>query len=97
MASRVILITGCSTGVGLATATLLARSGHVVYASMRNLAKKDELQKAAAEAGALPENLHFTQLDVTNDESVASAIGTIPKYHCISVEKFCIHILFMEI
>jgi NADPH:quinone reductase-like Zn-dependent oxidoreductase len=78
MASRVILITGCSTGVGLATATLLARSGHVVYASMRNLAKKDELQKAAAEAGALPENLHFTQLDVTNDESVASAIGTTP-------------------
>jgi NAD(P)-dependent dehydrogenase (short-subunit alcohol dehydrogenase family) len=78
MASKVILITGCSTGVGLATATLLARSGHVVYASMRNLAKKDELQKAAAEAGALPENLHFTQLDVTKDESVASAVGTTP-------------------
>ena len=52
---------------------------------MRNRAKKDELQKAAAEAGALPENLHFTQLDVTNDESVASAIGTTP---CLLKKSF---------
>ena len=41
--SKVILITGCSSGIGLATAVLLAKKGNKVYASMRDMDKKDKL------------------------------------------------------
>ena len=50
MAPKVVLITGCSTGIGLEIAVLLAsdkEQDFKVFATMRNLAKKDELEKAA--------------------------------------------------
>ena len=34
---KVVLITGCSRGIGLATAELLANKGYVVYATARTL------------------------------------------------------------
>lgn len=36
-ASRVVLITGCSTGIGRATAELLARHNWTVYATARKV------------------------------------------------------------
>ncbi len=39
----VILITGCSTGIGLETALLLGSKGHTVYAGCRNPAGANEL------------------------------------------------------
>ena len=35
----VVLITGCSSGIGLETALAFARRGDTVYATMRNLAR----------------------------------------------------------
>jgi NADPH:quinone reductase-like Zn-dependent oxidoreductase len=36
---RVVLVTGCSTGIGHATAIVLAREGDRVFASMRNVSE----------------------------------------------------------
>ena len=38
------LVTGTSSGIGLAASLKLAREGYRVFAAMRNLAKADSLQ-----------------------------------------------------
>ena len=70
----VVLITGCSSGIGLLTALHFARKGDRVYASMRNTAKAGELEKAR-QAESLP--IEVIQLDVTEDGSVARAVKQI--------------------
>ena len=45
----VALVTGASSGIGLATAVTLARGGHAVIATMRNLKGAGELQKIVSE------------------------------------------------
>ncbi|XP_072034784.1 retinol dehydrogenase 8-like [Amphiura filiformis] len=70
MAPKVVAITGCSTGIGLETAVLLASDNEKrfkVFATMRNLAKKGDLEKAAGET--LNKTLFIWELDVTEEES----------------------------
>jgi NAD(P)-dependent dehydrogenase (short-subunit alcohol dehydrogenase family) len=70
----IILITGCSTGIGPATAELLARHGHTVYATMRTPQNSTYLQELATK-----ENLPLTvlPLDVDTDASVEKAIQQV--------------------
>jgi NAD(P)-dependent dehydrogenase (short-subunit alcohol dehydrogenase family) len=72
----VILVTGASTGIGLATAVTLARAGHEVVATMRNPARAPELAEIAAK-----EKLRVTILamDVDDDASVKNTISEIVK------------------
>ena len=42
----IALITGTSSGIGLATTVTLARAGHTVIATMRNLDAADAARKA---------------------------------------------------
>src|SRR4029079_6015334 len=70
----VILITGSSTGIGKATALHLAKKGHKVYASMRNLDGGHALRAAAAEAGVA---VKLVQLDVIDQDSVDRAIADV--------------------
>ena len=59
-----VLITGCSTGIGRATAIELTGRGHHVTATARRLETLDDLDVAAT-----------ATLDVDSDESVAAAVA----------------------
>jgi NAD(P)-dependent dehydrogenase (short-subunit alcohol dehydrogenase family) len=69
----IALVTGSSTGIGLATAVTLARAGHTVFATMRNPAKGAAEITGIAQAERLP--LTVLQLDVDSDESVRAAFS----------------------
>jgi len=74
--SKVVVITGTSTGLGLAAAVLFAKNDYTVYATMRNLAKKDLLLAAAKKEKV---KVHLEQLDVTKTRSVQNCINKIIK------------------
>jgi NAD(P)-dependent dehydrogenase (short-subunit alcohol dehydrogenase family) len=68
VASRAVLITGCSSGIGHATAELLAREGWTVYAT----ARKPETLSDLEAAGCKP-----LAVDVTDEDSMSAAVETI--------------------
>ena len=70
----VVVITGCSSGFGLATALAFARRRDHVWATMRNLDDSGDLS-AAAEAEHLA--IEMLALDVTDDASVKTAVGDV--------------------
>ena len=43
-----VLLTGSSSGIGLATALNLSRAGHTVYATMRNPDRAPQLRETIA-------------------------------------------------
>ncbi len=73
---QVVLITGSSTGFGRLFADTLARKGHTVFATMRDIggrnAKNASEIRALAEKDSLP--ISVLELDVTNDASVERAV-----------------------
>jgi NAD(P)-dependent dehydrogenase (short-subunit alcohol dehydrogenase family) len=71
-----VLITGTSTGIGLATALTLGRAGHKVYATMRNPSRAPELGERAAQE-KLP--IKISVMDVDSDSSVKEGIANIQK------------------
>jgi NAD(P)-dependent dehydrogenase (short-subunit alcohol dehydrogenase family) len=70
----VAVVTGSSSGIGLAASLALAKNGYLTYATMRNLAKGDTIQ-SIAEKQHLP--IRTVQLDVTDENSVKDAIQSI--------------------
>ncbi|KAJ8030302.1 Retinol dehydrogenase 8 [Holothuria leucospilota] len=71
MATKKIVITGCSSGIGLATAILLAKeNGLKVIATMRNLQKCGDIEKAAGES--LNKSLFIKKLDVSKEDSIVN-------------------------
>jgi NAD(P)-dependent dehydrogenase (short-subunit alcohol dehydrogenase family) len=70
----VVLITGCSTGIGLATAIHFARGGHEVYAGVRNVAGATELTGAI---GLEKLSIRPVTLDVDDSASVERAIREV--------------------
>ena len=70
---RVILITGCSTGIGLAAARHLASRGDRVYATARNPEGSADLVSAATSNA----NITTLSLDVTSDASVTTAVRAV--------------------
>ena len=78
--NKTALITGTSTGIGLTTAVHLARNGYRVFAGMRNTAKREALDEAAA---GLP--VTIVEMDVTNDDSVQQAVESAGGANAIDV------------
>ena len=73
---RSVLITGTSTGIGQATAVVLASRGWRVFATMRNLAKRGLLEQALKEAG-VQNGVEVEELDVTSVASIEAAAASI--------------------
>jgi NAD(P)-dependent dehydrogenase (short-subunit alcohol dehydrogenase family) len=71
---KVLVVTGCSSGFGLQTVTAAARRGWRVFATMRNLERREALDHALGETGLRAELL---ELDVTDGDSVRRAIAEI--------------------
>ena len=81
--NKIIIITGASSGFGRLTANALARSGHTVYASMRettgrNAPQAADVRKFAKENGV---DLRPIELDVLSQESVDRAVASIIATH----------------
>ncbi|KAM8793872.1 retinol dehydrogenase 8 [Eudromia elegans] len=79
---RTVLITGCSSGIGLAVAARLARDPQQRYrviATMRDLGKRAALEAAAGPA--LGRTLTIERLDVCSASSVAACVAAIPGGH----------------
>jgi NAD(P)-dependent dehydrogenase (short-subunit alcohol dehydrogenase family) len=70
----VVLISGCSSGLGQAAALAFASAGDTVYASMRDAAKGDSLWRAAADAGVV---VRIITLDVTRPATFPAVIEYI--------------------
>ncbi|GGW55357.1 short-chain dehydrogenase/reductase [Streptomyces lucensis JCM 4490] len=73
-----VLITGTSSGIGLAAAVAAARAGWRTVATLRDTTRADALRKAAADAGV---ELDIRQLDVTSETSVAAAVDGVIADH----------------
>lgn len=72
MASRVVLITGCSSGIGAASARAFHARGHVVYAT----ARRPESLRCLADDGVAT-----LALDVLDDDSMRAAVDAVQSRH----------------
>jgi NAD(P)-dependent dehydrogenase (short-subunit alcohol dehydrogenase family) len=66
--SKAVLITGCSTGIGRATAKRLASAGWKVYATARRAESIADLEQ---------DGIHTLPLDVTDEASMQSAVQAV--------------------
>ena len=70
--SRAVLITGCSTGIGRATALRLVAAGWPVWATARRRQSISELSDAGC---------RLLELDVNDEESMAAAVAAVSEEH----------------
>ncbi len=68
MSSKVALVTGASSGIGMATAVALHDLGHTVYAVARRVDRMSDLEA---------QGIHTLAMDVTDDESMTSGMKQI--------------------
>jgi len=77
--SKVILVTGASSGFGALTVRTLADAKHVVYAGMRGITGRN--QQSAADALAYADEhgvtLRPVEMDVSDQDSVDQAVGSV--------------------
>ena len=71
---RTVLVTGCSSGIGLATCHVLSRNNYMTYGTVRNLSKAQKIQDLINREN-LP--LKILHLDVNDNQSIKLAVKRI--------------------
>ena len=80
MSEKVVVIMGASSGIGAATAKLLASQGKKVTIAARRMSRLEEIQKD------YPENIFAVEADVTKKDEVQNVIDkTVEKFGRIDV------------
>src|SRR5690554_7276966 len=75
MKTKTVLITGATSGIGMATAKLLAKNGFKTIVCGR---RKERLKELSDELSKFTE-IYSLNFDVRNKDEVFSAIGSLPK------------------
>lgn len=73
-AGKAVIVTGCSSGIGRATAVVLAEQGFTVFATVRKDKDADSLRSLH-----LPGLIPVCPLDLTNSSDMTRAIATIER------------------
>ena len=76
--SQVAIVTGTSSGIGLATALALAKAGHTIIATVRGERGEASVLEQAALAGV---KLDVRRLDVTDNASVTTMVAGVLADH----------------
>ncbi|MGW2031785.1 SDR family NAD(P)-dependent oxidoreductase [Streptomyces sp. NPDC001811] len=81
--SRIVVITGASSGFGALTARALADAGNTVYAGMRETTGRNapQVRAAADYAAEHGVDLRSVELDVNSDDSVDAAVKRVIGEH----------------
>jgi NAD(P)-dependent dehydrogenase (short-subunit alcohol dehydrogenase family) len=74
-----VLITGCSSGIGRATAIHLARRGFTVFATVRKQADAESLRGLNEASGTTPTLIPICPLDLTRLEQIPDMMETVTK------------------
>jgi NAD(P)-dependent dehydrogenase (short-subunit alcohol dehydrogenase family) len=77
---KVAVVTGSSSGIGLATVVELALNGFRVVATMRDRGRSGKLEEAAQNAG-VRDRLDLRRVDITETDSLADAVNGIVRDH----------------
>src|SRR3546814_17319564 len=77
--TQVVLVTGAGSGIGYAIATVLARAGHTVYASLRLTQPEGSKRARTIRSLAAAEKLalQIVDLDVLSEASCRAAVDQI--------------------
>jgi len=71
---RTVLVTGCSSGIGLATCHVLSRNNFMTYGTVRNLPKAKKIQDLINRENL---SLKILRLDVNDNQSIKLAVKKI--------------------